>query len=111
MACMRHEHEEGRAAVASMDAALDGIKAGREGAGTEFAQAAGAYTMLLRNHIAKENQILFPMAEQMLAGDVKSELLKTFAGVEEHDIGHGEIERLVKTLETLAAEHLGKAPA
>jgi hemerythrin-like domain-containing protein len=111
VACMRHEHEEGRAAVAMMDQALDELEAGQDGAGTSFARAAAAYVGLLRSHIDKENQVLFPMAEQMLSHEVKVELLRSFEAVEEHDVGEAELANMVKTLEALASEYLGRAPA
>jgi hemerythrin-like domain-containing protein len=58
---MLAEHEQGREAVRAMDAAL-----GRGPDGEGFAQAAAAYAALLRAHIMKENDVLFPMAERML---------------------------------------------
>ncbi len=51
---MLHEHEQGRALLAAL----------KEPA--RFAEAARAYAALLRAHIDKENQVLFPMAGQAI---------------------------------------------
>ena len=73
--CMLDEHEEGREYVRSMLLAMEQQDADR-------LQSAGqAYVALLRQHIAKEDGILFPMARRMLnAGDEK-ELLQRAAHV------------------------------
>jgi hemerythrin-like domain-containing protein len=40
-----------------------------------------AYVSLLRNHIAKENNILFSMADQVLTIENHASLLKDYSGV------------------------------
>jgi hemerythrin-like domain-containing protein len=110
-ACMRHEHVQGRLAVAHMGSAVEALRNGKPDAGAAFARAAGTYTSLLRTHIQKENEILFPMAERMLAPDAKAELLKAFEEVEGEAIGQDEVARLVALQESLAAERLGPASA
>ncbi|HUE69820.1 MAG TPA: hemerythrin domain-containing protein [Pirellulaceae bacterium] len=66
---MLYEHEHGRRLVAEMEAALDE----RPQNNGRFADAAAQYASLLRQHIWKENNVLFQMAEQLLspADDVK----------------------------------------
>ncbi|MGZ6144162.1 MAG: hemerythrin domain-containing protein [Myxococcales bacterium] len=49
---MLHEHEQGRALTAAL----------RDPA--QFVQAAREYAALLSGHIAKENEVLFPMADR-----------------------------------------------
>jgi hemerythrin-like domain-containing protein len=68
--CMLDEHEEGREYVRSMLAAIEKQDAGR-------LQSAGrAYVALLRQHIAKEDGILFPMARRLLGEADEKELLQ-----------------------------------
>lgn len=107
VACMRHEHEEGRACVAAMQEALEALRSGQEGAGLAYSRSSRAYTQLLRDHIAKENQVLFPMAERMLEPGVKAELLRAFAAVEAEEVGAEEVQRLVQRLDALAEAYLG----
>ena len=61
--CMLHEHEMGRDCVRRMCAALP--PAGDDSAG--FASAAENYISLLRQHIFKENNVLFMMARRCLS--------------------------------------------
>ena len=65
---MLEDHEECRALMAAMAA---GPPAGR-------AAAARRYVRLLREHIAKENEVLFPLAEAVLDADAQAALLHEF---------------------------------
>jgi len=65
-AMMRHEHEIGRAHVRSMAGAVKGASNGEAGDVQVFVEGALGYGSLLRNHIQKEDNILYPMAEQVV---------------------------------------------
>ena len=93
VAVMLHEHEQGRAAVRAIAAALPGAKAGAAGQAAALADALAAYVELLRGHIFKENNVLFPMAEQVLPDAEQSGLAERFEEVENEEIGQGVHER------------------
>jgi len=59
---------------------------------------------LLREHVAKENQILFVMAERLLSTYEQARLFAEFEGVDKNKIGKGDGERLLQLPERLAAE-------
>jgi hemerythrin-like domain-containing protein len=103
IAVMLREHELGRAAIAEMKAALEGTKQRVPGAAARFAQAARGYVELLREHIAKEDSVLFPMAERMLGADGERELARAFERVEHHDLGPGTHERYLQLARSLCA--------
>lgn len=86
---MLHEHEQGRELVAAMDRASTGVIDARA-----FAQAAAAYVEHMRAHIAKENDVLFPMADRILGSAVLDRLNEDFERHEEVVIGHGRHEQL-----------------
>lgn len=85
---MLKEHEQGRQYLAAMSEALENQSL------TEFGHAATGYRDLLRNHIEKENQVLFVMADQVLNEVVQDELFEKFEEYEESVIGHGVHEEL-----------------
>ena len=100
-AVMRREHEQGRQLVGAMADALDSASAG-EAVGVEaFLGAAHDFINLLRQHIHKENQILFPMAEQALTAADKEKLLEAFARVNSEEIGEAERQRLMQIAASL----------
>jgi hemerythrin-like domain-containing protein len=89
LAVMLHEHEQGRAAVRAIAGALERVKGGNAGATGELAEALLGYVELLRNHISKEDNVLFPMADRMLPAQEQGDLAVLFEKVEEDEIGAG----------------------
>jgi hemerythrin-like domain-containing protein len=79
---MLDEHESGRRHVAAMAATLERAAAGDAPALAAFERHAGDLDALLREHIAKEDQVLFPMAEDLLDGAAGDALLADFRRIE-----------------------------
>ncbi|MBZ5498196.1 MAG: hemerythrin domain-containing protein [Acidobacteriia bacterium] len=98
------EHEQGRALMRRMTAALEELTAGNAGACRIWAEAARAYSALLRAHINKENNILFMMAERLLSEAEQAELAEAFEKLEAEKIGAGTHERLHGSMKELRAE-------
>ncbi len=88
-AVMRAEHDEGRAHVRAMRAALEAQPADF----ATFARRGSGFVHLLRDHIMKEDQVLFPMAEQMLDTAAREQLVAIFRRINDHDIGAEEYAR------------------
>jgi hemerythrin-like domain-containing protein len=102
VAVMLSEHVEGRTFIKEMERAISGTVDA-----TGFTQAARGYAALLRTHIAKENDVLFPMAERFLAS---AELEKIHGKFQEHEetvIGHGRHEELHRMLKELKQKYVG----
>lgn len=97
---MMAEHVEGRQFIQQMEAALAGALDGRK-----FADSANGYIRLLRQHIDKENNVLFVMAEQMLPPAQLEELHHAFEAHEETVIGHGRHEELHAMLKSLRKKY------
>jgi hemerythrin-like domain-containing protein len=98
---MLMEHEEGRGYVRAMAEALK-----REGGvppRTVLVENARAYISLLREHIRKEDEILFNMADEVLSLEEQKRLLREFEEHEAKEIGHGIHEKYLKIAEELAA--------
>jgi hemerythrin-like domain-containing protein len=93
VAVMLHEHEQGRAAVQAIAAALGPARTGDRGAAAALSAALLGYVELLRNHIFKEDNVLFPMADRALPPEEQSQLAALFDKVETEEIGEGVHER------------------
>ncbi len=98
------EHDQGRALIRQMREATADYKQGRAGAASRWTDAARAYAALLREHIAKENNILFVMAERMLTPEEQQELTAQFEVVEREKMGAGTHERLHALMDQLGTE-------
>lgn len=99
---MLFEHEQGRNFVAAMAAAISAHEQGEKDAAELFAFSAEQYVQLLRAHIQKEDQILFPLADRVMTDNDRTELLQQFDIVEKEHMGAGTHEKYLKMAESLA---------
>jgi hemerythrin-like domain-containing protein len=79
---MLQEHTQGRNFVKGMVEGIRRYKNGDQSAITETFENMHGYITLLRNHITKENNILFRMADNVLDEKDHQILLDKFAEVE-----------------------------
>ena len=93
VAVMLHEHIQGREFVKGMADNISLYKGGNNSAlGRIYSNMAG-YAELLKNHIGKENNILFRMADRALSETDNQELLKQFKEAEtDHAAGSSSAE-------------------
>jgi len=71
VAAMLMEHDQGRAYVRAMEAGALKAIGGEAGQEQIIAENALAYAALLREHISREDEILYPLAERVLPEDVR----------------------------------------
>jgi len=105
IAVMLNEHQQGRAFVKALSKALDDFKNRNTKALHEIVENAMNYVNLLRSHIAKENDVLFMMADKLLSETEQNELAEAFEKIEIEKIGlgkHIEYHNLLKNLELFA---------
>jgi hemerythrin-like domain-containing protein len=103
IAVMLNEHEIGRGEIAKMRASLRDAETNRESAAS-FVAAALEYVELLRDHIAKEDGVLFPMAEAVLRDEDRSQALAAFERVERDELGADGASQLIAVANELAKE-------
>lgn len=90
---MLQEHEQGRAFIRGVAEAAAGAKAGDVSALEAASGNLLGYVELLRAHIPKENDFLFPWADQVLTADDQRELAEAFERFEAEVMGEGVHER------------------
>jgi len=89
IAVMLYEHTLGRNEVKAIAEALDKYSAGDATTAGPLAEHLIAFVKLLRDHIDKENDILFTMADQILTPADQDELAAAFDAIEAEEIGEG----------------------
>ncbi len=106
VAVMLSEHEQGRQFTRGMRQAAERLAGGDESARAEIISNAMGYVRLLRQHIQKEDFILFPMADKIIPAPEQQQVAEAFEQVEHQEIGEGVHEKylaLAKKLETEAS--------
>ena len=111
VAVMLHEHEAGRCHVR----ALAEIGAGTGPLSLEDRQQVRLHSLefvsLLRQHIMKEDEILFPAAERALPAETLAALAEDFERHEREEMGDGTHERLHQLADKLIASQETKVAA
>ena len=102
IAVMLSEHNSGRAFIRGVADAAARIGSDPK-AGAAIRHHGFGYIELLRNHIAKENQVLFPMADRTLSAEDQHDLTHAFERFEAQETGAGVHERMLGLLGELKA--------
>lgn len=103
---MLAEHADGRRLVSAMDEALDRYRSGDVDAIPALTEAVREYVELLTNHIAKEDNILYPIADARLSVEVQNGMTEAFEKIEEDRIGVGTHERFHEMLKEFKFAYL-----
>lgn len=101
IAVMLREHEMGRSYVRNMREAVEKYKAGGSSYSSQFIENAEKYIELLTQHIDKEDNILYPMADMQLPEEEQHELIEEFEKLEPERMGIGRHEELHELLNHL----------
>ena len=103
---MLKEHQQGRDYVAKINAALGRYREGDREAAHDLTKHARAYITLLNQHIDKENNVLFALADKHLSEDKQTELWKGFERIETQKIGPGRHDAFHQMIESLERIYL-----
>jgi len=102
IAVMLHEHNEGRQRVKAVAEALPRAASGDASAIASVTDNLSAYVQLLRAHIGKEDNILYPMADRVFTPEDQQALAAEFDRVEAEEMGAGVHERYHQLAHELA---------
>jgi len=99
---MLEEHKQGRELIKQMQEAVTKKVINKH----DFVNAASSYVNLLRNHIEKEEAILFPIGDTRFSAIKQKELSDYFEELEKNVIGEGKHEELHTLLERFKKKYL-----
>ncbi len=105
VAVMLHEHEQGRAYIRNIIGALPLAEKGDRNAIGVVKENLAGYVRLLRGHINKENNILFPMSDSVLTPVDQRELETQFERIEREEMGVGTHDRYHELAHTLQKKY------
>jgi hemerythrin-like domain-containing protein len=103
---MLAEHELGRQYTTALRSAAQSMEAGDLDANRRAIRSSRSYIALLRQHIDKEDNILFPMAEEVIPVDQHASVWEKFEHVEHIETGEGVHEKYLALAEALEKEFI-----
>lgn len=101
------EHEQGREYIRGMKATMGILDTAHPENVQTFLESARNYKTLLTAHISKEDNILYPMAEEHFSQELDLSLVEQFDTLEEKEIGLGKHEEFHQMLKNLKGIYLG----
>jgi hemerythrin-like domain-containing protein len=109
VAVMLREHEQGRELLAELDALAQAPEPWNAGDRERVADAALGYVALMRQHIRKEDTILYPMAVARLPERALGEIAEGMERFERLEKTRGTHEHLRRLAESLIASYRQRA--
>jgi hemerythrin-like domain-containing protein len=106
VAVMLHDHAQGRNYVREIDENITSFKNGDHAALKIVYQEMKGYADLLKNHIGKENNVLFRMADKAFTPAEQESLLIEFGKVEMNTGEHQGIHEYVLMIDKLAGIYM-----
>jgi hemerythrin-like domain-containing protein len=104
---MLGEHQQGRELIARFRQALDLIKAGDKTGRAPLIEVSRDYSTLMRQHMQKENTVLFMLADKLLDASTQQGVYDRFEDIEVNRLGAGTHERLHGVIDRLVAQTAG----
>jgi len=101
---MLAEHEQGRQFTRSMQEAAQRLEQGDETARGQIASSALGYAALLRQHIYKEDNVLFIMAERVIPDDQQEQVNRDFEQIRRQETLGGVREKYLALASALESE-------
>lgn len=101
---MLYEHEQGRVFTRAMRIAAQAVQEGRLEESSNIIQNALGYATFLRQHILKEDRVLYPMAEQLLPPSRQHQMLVEFDQVDHTETGEDIHEKYLALADALVNE-------
>ncbi len=103
---MLFEHSQGRTYIQEMSDGAMNWKNQDAASAQSIANAMLNYSTLMQNHILKEENVLFVLADQRLTALKQEEILAKFEQIEEDVVGHGIHEKFHELLNQLKAKYI-----
>lgn len=100
------DHIKGRSLAREMNLAAERYRKYDRGAPARFVRSAKSYISLLGEHIRKEDEIYFPLAEKAISESQKKELWESFEEVEKKGDAPKEHASMLKILRELESTFL-----
>jgi hemerythrin-like domain-containing protein len=99
---MNNEHERGRTLAIAMQDSLNRNRM------DDFLAYSSRYIDLLKNHIAKEEDVLFAKAELILSGEEDEQIAADFDRFQSTIVGNQTRQRLCRTIDALSSKYLSE---
>jgi len=101
-----NEHLIGKGYLAEITCCVENCKIGTTFSGERIADCMANYVLLIHDHIQKEENNFFPLANKALSGEAQTEISKQFKLIDDEFVGMGIHNRYDELLKYLKSKYL-----
>ena len=102
----QREHDRARVLLRKMAEAGTAYREGRNNADRRWGRFASEYAAVLRRHMDKEQEVLYPAAQQLLSAEEQRELAELLRRTSQEEVSRERQRRFSEMADSLAAELL-----
>jgi len=102
----QREHDRARMLLRKMAEAGTAYREGRNNADRRWGRFASEYAAVLRRHMDKEQEVLYPAAQQLLSAEEQRELAELLRRTSQEEVSRERQRRFSEMADSLAAELL-----
>lgn len=105
LSIMLYEHTLAKNYLKDIYSCVENCKIGNSFSGELLAESLNNYVLLIKNHINKEEEIIFPMADRELSEEKKKDIYRQFENIERKIVNHGFQDHYHKLLSNLKVKY------
>jgi len=107
LSIINYEHVLAKRYLKEISSCVVNCKIGNDFSGDLLADSLTNYVIVIQNHIKREEEIVFPIANEVFSTEKQNEILQRFEVIDQKNITHSFLERFNKLLNKLKSKYPG----
>jgi len=107
LSIINYEHVLAKRYLKEISSCVVNCKIGNDFSGDLLADSLTNYVIVIQNHIKREEEIVFPIANEVFSEEKQHEILQRFEVIDQQNITHSFLERFNKLLNKLKSKYPG----
>jgi hemerythrin-like domain-containing protein len=109
LSIINYEHNLAKHYLNDINSCVVNCKIGNDFSGELLADSLTNYVIVIQNHIQREEEIVFPLANEVLSDEKQNEISQKFEDIEQKNMAHNFADHFNKLLNKLHNKYLVKA--
>ena len=107
LSIINYEHTLAKRYLKDISSCVVNCKIGNDFSGELLADSLTNYVVVIKNHIQREEEIVFPIANEVLSSEKQNEISQRFEAIEQNNISLSFFDRFNKLLKKLKVKYPG----
>ena len=107
LSLINYEHTLAKRYLKEISSCVVNCKIGNDFSGELLADSLTNYVVVIQNHIKREEEFVFPIANEVLSTEKQNEILQRFEHIDQQNITHSFLDRFNKLVNKLKSKYPG----